>query len=98
MYRGAWPTTVHGGHIESDMTEQLTHIDMESRKTGADEPICRAVMEMQTQRTYSGTRVEGRKERVGDMERVTWKYRIPYENRYPVGICGMTQETQTGAL
>ena len=39
----------------------------------------------------------GRKERVGDMERVTWKYRIPYENRYPVGICGVTQETQTGA-
>ena len=79
MYRGAWPTTVHGGHIESDTTEQLTHIDMESRKIGADEPICRAVMEMQTQRTYSGTRVEGRKERVGtNGESNMETYILPY--------------------
>ena len=29
MYRGAWAATVHGGHIESDTTEQLTHTDMD---------------------------------------------------------------------
>ena len=66
-------------------------------KDGSDEPIWRAAVETQTVRTDYGCGWERRKERVGDMERVTWKYRIPYENRYPVGICGVTQETQTGA-
>ena len=35
-------------------------------------------------RTDYGHGWEGRKERVGYVERVTWKYTIPYENRYPV--------------
>ena len=41
-------------------------------------------METQTLRTDYGHGWEGRKERVGYVERVTWKYTIPYENRYPV--------------
>ena len=51
---------------------------------GSDEPIWRTAVETQTLRTDYGHGWEGRKERVGDMERVTWKYRIPYENRYPM--------------
>ena len=37
-------------------------------------------------------------ERVRCMERVTWKQTLPYVNRWPTGICCMSQETQTGAL
>ena len=37
-------------------------------------------------------------ERVRCMERVTWKLILPYENREPIGICCMAQESQTGAL
>ena len=40
-------------------------------------------------------------ERVRYMERVTWKLTLPYlhyQNRQPMGICCMAQETQTGAL
>ena len=29
MDRGAWRALVHGGHKESDMTEQLTHISLQ---------------------------------------------------------------------
>ena len=32
------------------------------------------------------------------MERVTWKLTLPYVNRQPMGICSMSQETQTGTL
>ena len=37
-------------------------------------------------------------ERVGCMERVTWKLTLPYVNLTANGICCMAQETQTGAL
>ena len=37
-------------------------------------------------------------ERVGCMERVTWKLTLPYVKQIPTGICCMAQETQTGAL
>ena len=41
-------------------------------KRGADEPICRAAIEMQTYRTDLWTQQE--KERVGRIERVALKY------------------------
>ena len=37
-------------------------------------------------------------ERVGCMERVTWKLTLPYVKQIPTGICCMAQETQTGDL
>ena len=37
-------------------------------------------------------------ERVRCKERVTRKLTLLYENRWPLGICCMAQETQTGAL
>ena len=43
------------------------------QKDGTDEPICRAAMETQTERTDLWTRV-GREERVGCTGRVTWKH------------------------
>ena len=57
------------------------------QKDGTDEIICRAATETQTQKTdlqtqWGGGRgwcwEEGRKERVGYMERVTWKRKLPY--------------------
>jgi len=32
------------------------------------------------------------------MERVTWKLTLPYVKYVPMGICCVSQETQTGAL
>ena len=49
----------------------LTHI-YEIQKDGTDEPICRAAMEMQTQRTDFWT--QQRKERVGRIEREALKH------------------------
>ena len=40
----------------------------------------------------------GRKERVGCMERVTWKLTLPYVKQIPMGIRCMVQGTQIGAL
>ena len=37
--------------IETTVQSEVTHIYMESRKSGADEPVCRAGIEMQTQRS-----------------------------------------------
>ena len=49
------------------------------QKDGTDEIICRAAMKTQTQRTYLGRQQEeGKKERVGYMDRVTWKLTLPY--------------------
>ena len=49
------------------------------QKDGTDEIICRAAMKTQTQRTYLGRQQEeGKKERVGYMDRVTWKHTLPY--------------------
>ena len=46
-----------------------------------------------------GHRWAGRKERMGQVERIAWKYIHYYmENRYPMGICSMTQGALTGAL
>ena len=39
-----------------------------------------------------------REEKVRCMERVTWKVTLPYVNRQPIGICSVSQDTQTGAL
>ena len=39
-----------------------------------------------------------RKERVRCMKRVTWKLIYYMQNRSPMGICYITQGTQTGAL
>ena len=41
---------------------------------------------------------EGREERVGCMERVTWKHTLPYIKQIANGICCLTQGTQTRAL
>ena len=37
-------------------------------------------------------------ERVTCMERVTWKLTLPYVKQIAMGICCISQETQTGAL
>ena len=37
--------------IETTVQSEVTHIYMESRKSGADEPVCRVGIEMQTQRS-----------------------------------------------
>ena len=37
-------------------------------------------------------------ERVRFMERVTWKLTLSYVNRQPMGICCISQRTQTGAM
>ena len=42
---------------------------------------------------------KGRGEKgVRRMERVIRKLTLPYVNNWPMGICRMAQETQTGAL
>ena len=76
----------------------LTHI-YAIQKDGTDESVCRAVMEMYTQRTDLQTRV-GEEEEVGEMngESSMGAYTLTYVNRWPMGICCMTQGTQTGAL
>ena len=51
----------------------LTHIHG-IQKDGSGEPIFRAAMQMQTQRTNLWTNEPGRKERVRRMERVAWKH------------------------
>ena len=48
------------------------------QKDGTDEDIYRATMEIQTQRADLWTWCGGWKERVGPMERVTWKLILPY--------------------
>ena len=54
-------------------------------------------METQTCRADVGT--QWGKGRVGQMERVIWKYmHCHVSNRKPVGICYKTQGAQTGAL
>ena len=49
----------------------LMHV-YEVQKDGTDEPVCRAAMQAQTQRTDFGHRVGN--ERVGQMEKVAWKH------------------------
>ena len=44
-------------------------------KDGTSEPICRAAVETQTQRTDSWT--QSGKERVGRIERIAWKCTLP---------------------
>ena len=58
------------GHKESDMTEQLNNNGI--YKDPTDEPICRAAMETQTWREDLWT--QWGKGRVGQIERVIWKY------------------------
>ena len=49
------------------------------QKDGTDEPICRAAVETQMQRTNLWTWLGGgRKEKVGCVQRVTWKNTLPY--------------------
>ena len=42
--------------------------------------------------------MEGKEERVSCMERVTWKHITICKIDSPMGICSITQETQTGVL
>ena len=49
------------------------------------------------EQTYGHGRRGGGEERVRCMERVTWKLTLPYVKQ-SMGICCMTQETETGAL
>ena len=54
-------------------------------------------MEIQTQRADLRLWRWGRKERLRYMERVTWNICYHMQNREPMGICCMTQGTETGA-
>ena len=71
----------------------LTHI-YETQKDGTDEPVCKAGIEMQTQRTHLWTEQE--KERVGRIERVAWKHLHCHMQN--MGICCMMQRAQPSAL
>ena len=55
------------------------------QKDGTDELILRAAMEKQTQRTDLWTWGEGRRERVRCVERLTWKFTIPYVKQIASG-------------
>ena len=70
---------------------------MESRKS-INEPICRAAMETQTQRTDLwtwGSVEEGEGGMYGESKMET--YTLPYVKQ-PMGICCVTQGIQTSAL
>ena len=77
-------------HKEKNKYHILTH-KYGIQKDGTDESICRAAMEMQTQRTDMWTRWG--KEREGQIETVALKH--IHLNRQQVGICCMTQGAQT---
>ena len=47
-------------------------------KEGTDEIICRAAMRTQTQRRDLCSQCDAGEERVGYVERVTWKHTLPY--------------------
>ena len=80
---------------EKDKYSILTHI-YGIQKNGTEEFIYRATIEKQTQNRLMDM---GRgEERVRCMERVTWKLTLPYVKQIPMGICCMTQGTQTGSL
>ena len=64
-----------------------------------DEPMVRAAMETQTQRTDLRKWVSGEKERVGWMERVAWEHIHNHmQNTWPVGICCTAQRTRIRSL
>ena len=63
------------------------------QKDGTNEFIYKAALEKQTQRT--DLRTQGV---VEERVRVTWQITLPYVNTQPMGICCMTQGTQTGVL
>ena len=62
---------------EKDKYRILMHI-YGIQKDGTDKFIFRAAIEKQTQKTDLRTQGEGRREKVRCMERVTWKFIIPY--------------------
>ena len=55
----------------------LTHI-YGTQKDSTDEPICTAAVETQTENRLTDMGGAGRRQRVGGMERVTWKHTPPY--------------------
>ena len=59
------------GQKEKEKYHILMHM-YEIQKDGTDKPICRAAMEMQTQRIALWT--QGEMERMGRMERAAWKH------------------------
>ena len=79
---------------KSEREKQVSYINAHIRnlERGTDEPLCGAAVEMQTESRFMDTGV-GRKEKVGQMETRTLSY-----EKQPMGICRMTQGTQTGAL
>ena len=67
--------------VQSEVSQKnkyhiLTHI-YGIQKDGTDEPVCRAAMDTQAQRTNLLTPGGGREERMGCMQRVTWKHALP---------------------
>ena len=61
------------------------------QKDSTDEPvICRAAMEMQTQRADLWT--QWGKERVGRIERIAWKHTLPYVIQKEMEICFVDTE------
>ena len=64
------------------------------QKDSMEESIYRAALEMQTQKIDLQT--QWRKEREGQIERVTWKHKHYHvQNRQPVGTCCRMQAAQT---
>ena len=69
----------------------LTHI-YGIQKDGTDEPICRAAVGMQTQKTDLWTRWG--KERVGQVERVAWKHTICNSIPYVIASRNLVNDSE----
>ena len=64
------------------------------QKDGTDKSMCRAAQETQTWGTDIGQEEEGEINGESSMD----AYTLTYVNRQSMGICCMTQGTQTGAV
>ena len=68
------------------------------QKDGIDEPTCREAVGIQIQRTDLWTQGKGEGEGGTNGGSCMETYILPYVNKIAIGICCMTQGTQTGAL
>ena len=68
---------------------------MESRKTVLMNPFAGQQWRCRHRKQTCG---HGGEERVRQAEKEAWKHTVSRVNRQPVGICSMTQGTQTRAL